>query len=176
MMFNDSQCCNNGHRLNIINPLHDRVSLGLAYNGTTLFFVEEFENHYINLSYNVSKSYAFSMTGTVVAPFAKPSQVYVTYDGTPAPETPAQLNAGPKEYDPGVLVGGVLPPCSGGCTVFASGVTVRAKVWQVTPDLVNITFDLTRFIQVYGSGVYTIYLLTGADSSTALTSISVFVS
>jgi uncharacterized protein YkwD len=176
MMYNDSLCCNNGHRLNIINPLHNRVSLGLAYNSTTLYFVEEFENYYINLSYNVSKTYSFSMAGAFVLQVASPRQVYVTFDATPSPETPAQLNSGPKEYGPGDLVGGVLPPCSEGCTVFASGVTVRATVWQATPRQVNIAFDLSRFIQVYGAGVYTVYLVTGVDTSTALTSISVFVS
>jgi uncharacterized protein YkwD len=176
MMYNDSLCCKDGHRLNIINPLHNRVALGLAYNSTTLFFVEDFENYYIDLSYNVSKAYQFSMTGAVVAPTANPGQIYVTFDGTPSAQTPAQLDAGPSEYGAGDLVGGVLPPCSNGCSVFASGITVRATVWQATPESVDITFDLSRFIQVYGAGVYNVYLLAGADTGTALTSISVFVS
>jgi len=176
MMYNDSLCCNNGHRLNIINPMHNRVSFGLAYNGTTLYFVEEFENYYVNMNYNVSKSYTFSMAGSIVSSFSRPSQVYVTFDPTPSSETPAQLNAGPREYGPGQLVGGVLPPCSSGCTVFATGVTVRASVWQVTPTTVDIIFDLSRFVQVYGAGVYNVYLVTGVDTSTSLTSISIFVS
>lgn len=175
MIYNDSQCCNNGHRLNIINPLHNRVSLGLAFNGTTLYFVEEFENYYIDMNFSVSKSYTVTMTGPLVLPFGRVSQVYVTYDRAPASETAVQLNSGPKEYDPGILVGGVLPPCSEACTAYASGITVRAEIWQVTSAQVDFTFDLGRFIQVYGNGVYTIYMLTGADTSTALTSISVFV-
>jgi hypothetical protein len=175
MMYNDSICCNNGHRANIINPLHNRVALGLAYNRTSLFFVEDFENYYIDLSYNVSKAYVFSMSGTVLAPIEALTQVYVTYDGSPAPETPAQLDAGPTEYSAGDLMGGVLPPCSQSCNVFAAGVTVHATVWQATPESVDIAFDLSRFIQVYGAGVYTVYLLTGEDTGTALTSISVFV-
>jgi len=176
MMYNDSVCCNNGHRLDIINPLHNHVALGLAYNGTTLFFVEDFENYYIDLGYNLSKDYVFSMAGNVVAPMANPVQIYVTFDGTPSPETPAQLDAGPSEYSAGNLLGGVLPPCDESCTVFASGLTVRATVWQVTPESVDIAFDLSRFVLVYGAGVYTVYLVTGADTGTALTSISIFVS
>lgn len=176
MVYNDSRCCNNGHRLNIINPLHNRVALGLAYNSTTLFFVEDFENYYLDLSYNVSKADVFSLAGSRIAPTADPGQIYLTFDATPSPETPSQLNAGPTEYGPGELVGGVLPPCSEGCTVFSTGVTVRAAVWQVTPESVDITFDLSRFIQVYGAGFYNVYLVTGADTGTALTSISIFVS
>ena len=176
MMYNDSLCCNNGHRLNIVNPIHNRVAIGLAYNSTSLFFVEDFENYYIDLSYNVSNSYQFSMNGSFVAPVANPGQIYVTYDGTPSAQTPAQLDAGPKDYNPGYLLGGVLPPCSGSCSQFETGVTVRAAVWQVTPESLDIAFDLTPFIRVYGAGVYTVYLLTGADTGTALTSISAFVS
>jgi uncharacterized protein YkwD len=176
MMYNDSICCNNGHRFDIINPLHNRVALGLAYNSTTLFFVEDFENYYIDLSYNFSKDYLFSMAGNVLAPMANPTQIFVTFDATPSSETPAQLDAGPNEYGAGELLGGVLPPCNEACTAFPTGLTVRATVWQVTPESVDITFDLSRFIQIYGAGVYTVYLLTGADTGTALTSISVFVS
>ncbi|MDV3293669.1 MAG: CAP domain-containing protein [Nitrososphaerales archaeon] len=176
MVYNDSLCCSNGHRLNIINPLHNRVSVGFGYNDTTLYFVEEFENHYVNLSFTISKSYSVTMAGPVIFPFASVNAIYVTHDPAPVPETAAQLNAGPKEYDPGTLAGGVLPPCSQGCTVFASGVTVRAAAWVVNSAQVDISFDLTRFIQAYGAGVYTVYMVTGADTSTALTSISVFVS
>ena len=175
MMYNDGICCKDGHRLNIINPLHNRVALGLAYNSTTLFFVEDFENYYVNLAYNVSKSYTFTMNGNLVAPMASPTQIYVTFDGTPAAQTPAQLDSGPSEYDAGDLLGGVLPPCSQSCNVFSEGLTVRATVWQVTLQSVNFTFDLSRFIQAYGAGVYTVYLLTGQDTGTAVTSISVFV-
>lgn len=175
MMYNDSLCCNNGHRLNIINPLHNRVALGLAYNSTTLFFVEDFENYYIDLSYNLTKDYVFSVSGALLAPVASPNQVFVTFDSAPSAESPAQLDAGPSEYSPGDLLGGILPPCSDICPVFSSGLTVRASVWQVTPESVDIAFALSRFIQIYGPGVYTLYLVTGADTGTALTSISVFV-
>ena len=176
MMYNDSQCCNNGHRLNIVNPFHNRVAIGLAYNSTSLYFVEDFENYYVDLNYSVSGSYQFSMNGSFVSPVAHLSQIYVTYDGTPAPMTRSQLDSGPKDYDPGSLLGGVLPPCNGTCTFYENGVTVRAAVWQVTPESMGITFDLSPFIRVYGAGVYTLYLLTGDDTGTALTSISVFVS
>jgi hypothetical protein len=176
MMYNDSACCNNGHRLNIVNPLHNRVAIGLAYNSTSLFFVEDFENYYANLSYNVSSSYQFSMNGNFTAPVAKPSQIYVTFDSKPSAETPEQLDAGPKDYDPGYLLGGVLPPCDDTCPALETGATVHASVWVITPESLEISFDLSPFIRAYGTGVYTVYLLTGADTGSALTSISIFVS
>jgi uncharacterized protein YkwD len=44
MMNNDLQCCNNGHRDNILNPQFTKVSIGIAYNDVTgaVFFVEDF--------------------------------------------------------------------------------------------------------------------------------------
>jgi len=175
MMYNDTACCANGHRMNILNGLHNRVSIGVAYTASTLYFVEDFENYYANMNFSVSKSYAVTMTGSLVSPPGQITQIYVTFDHTPTAETPAQLSAGPREYDPGLLIGGVFAPCTSICPVLAKGITVRATGWSLTPTQLSIAFDLSRFVQSYGAGVYTIYTVTGADTSTAITSISVFV-
>ncbi|QQG48134.1 MAG: CAP domain-containing protein [archaeon] len=175
MMNNDSQCCNNGHRINILNPLHNRVSIGVAYDGTVVYFVEDFENYYIALTISVSSTYDVSIAGTTLQAFTAPKAVYITYDSPPTAETPAQLNAGPHEYGPGTLTGGVLQPCSFGCPSFQSGITVYADTWKFTSTQDALAFSLHDFIQHYGAGVYTIYAVTGSDTGTAITSISVFV-
>ncbi|MGP8124873.1 MAG: CAP domain-containing protein [Nitrososphaerales archaeon] len=175
MVYNDSQCCNDGHRYNILSSLHNQVSVGVAYSSTRVYFVEDFENYYIDLNFSVSDSYYVTMTGTPLISGLSADAVYVTYDQTPAPETPAQLNSGPHEYSEGLLVGGVLPPCILACQTFASIITVRADTWVFTSDQVAVDFSLSDFIQQYGAGVYTVYLTTGADTSSAITSISVFV-
>lgn len=175
MMYNDSQCCNNGHRDNILLGLHNRISIGVAFNSTRVYFVEDFENYYINLNFSVSNSYYVTMTGAPLEAGFSVNAVYIFYDGTPSPEMPAQLNSGPKEYGLGSLVGGVLPPCDFACQTFDQGTTVYAGTWTFTPNLVAVTFSLRDFIQHYGAGVYTVYLITGTDTSSAITSISVFV-
>jgi hypothetical protein len=45
MMNNDLQCCNNGHRNNILDPRANRVSIGIAYDSSShiIYFVEDFE-------------------------------------------------------------------------------------------------------------------------------------
>jgi uncharacterized protein YkwD len=175
MMYNDSQCCNNGHRYNILSGLHNRVSIGVAFNSTRVYFVEDFENYYIDLNFSVSNSYYVTMIGTPLEAELSANAVYIAYDHTPSPETPAQLNSGPHEYGPGSLVGGVLPPCDFACQKFEQGTTVYAVTWTFTPNRVDVSFSLRDFIQLNGAGVYTVYLITGNDTSTALTSISVFV-
>jgi uncharacterized protein YkwD len=179
MMYNDNNSlgcyCNNGHRDNILNSLHDKVSIGVAYNGSAVYFDEDFENFYANLTVTKSSSYTITMAGPVLDGSVVPSSILVAYDATPSPETPAQLNAGPREYDPGTIVGGVLPPCTFACSVFDRGVTAYANTWVYSSNSVDISFSLSDFIGHSGPGVYTIYLMTGQDTSSAITSISVFV-
>jgi hypothetical protein len=52
MLNNDSICCGNGHREDILEPLHNRVSIGIAYNTSSdvVFFVEDFENYYLGFN------------------------------------------------------------------------------------------------------------------------------
>ena len=181
MVYNDSACCNNGHRYNILNPLHNVVSIGVAYSGTTLYFDEEFESDYINLNFTATPAsaanpYYVTMTGTLIQPVATPTSIYIAFDSTPAPETTAQLDSGPHEYTPGTLVGGVLPPAFfGRCAQFTTGITVCAGTWKISSSGVHITFSLRQIVASYGPGVYTVYLITGQDTSSTITSISVFV-
>jgi uncharacterized protein YkwD len=175
MMYDDSQCCNNGHRDNILSGLHNRVSIGVAFNSTRVFFVEDFENYYIDLNFSVSSSYYVTMTGAPLEAGFSVNAVYIFHDGTPSPETPAQLNGGPHEYGFGSPAGGVLPPCVIGCQTFEEGLTIQADSWKFSPTWVDVSFSLHDFIQHYGAGVYTVYLITGNDTSSAITSVSVFV-
>jgi uncharacterized protein YkwD len=181
MVYDDSACCNNGHRYNILSPLHNIVSVGIAYNSTSLFFDEEFENDYINLNFtatpaSASNPYYVTMTGVPIQKVTAPSSIYISFDLTPAAVTTTQLNNGPHEYGPGTLVGGVLPrDILGGCAQFTQGTTVCADTWRFSSSGVDIAFSLRDFVRNYGPGVYTIYLITGADTDSAITTISVFV-
>jgi len=182
MVYNDSSCCANGHRYNILGSLHNQVSIGVAYNSTTVYFDEEFENNYIDLNLSVaaasaSDPYYVTLDGVPTGSFPNPGSLYVAFDGFPTATTSAQLNSGPHEYDPGTLVGGVLPRTVffGECGQFSSGTTVCADTWKVTPKGIDIAFPLEPFIRDYGPGVYTLYLITGTSTDTAITSLSVFV-
>jgi uncharacterized protein YkwD len=182
MVYNDSSCCANGHKYNILNPLHNQVSIGVAYNSTTVYFDEEFENNYLNLNFtaapaSASDPYYVTLKGAPTGSFPSPNSLYIAFDNSPTATTSAQLNSGPHEYDPGELLGGVLPRLGffGDCGRFASGTTVCADTWNVTPKAVDIAFPLEPFIKNHGPGVYTLYLITGASTNSAITSVCVFV-
>ena len=179
MVYNDSTCCNNGHRDNILNSLHNKVSIGVAYDDTHIYFDEEFENDYITLTFSISGSNQVTMSGvpTQSSVTDKSNSVYVTFDDTPQPQTASQLNSGPREYGPGTLTGGVLPSCNPlSCPHFQNGITVYADTWKLSSTQVEISFSLQEFINAHRAGVYTLYLITGSDTNSAITSISVFIS
>ena len=183
MVYDDVTCCNNGHRYNILDPVHNVVSIGVAYNSTAVFFDEEFENDYFNFNFQVTGAssptpYYVTMTGTFTQRVATPNSIYIAFDPTPAAESSAQLSAGPHEYGPGTLEGGVLPRTGilGDCAQFTQGTTVCADMWAFTSSSVDVAFSLAEFVKDYGPGVYTIYLITGSSTNTAITSICVFAS
>ena len=118
------------------------------------------------------------MRGTPIAGTPKAESIYIGFDATPTAETRTQLDNAPHDYGPGTLLGGVLPPSGffGGCGQFTTGTTVCADNWTFNQSTVYITFSLEPFIKNNGPGVYTIYLITGSSTDSALTTYSIFVS
>jgi hypothetical protein len=176
MMYNDSACCNNDHRLNILDGLHNRVSIGVAYNTTHLFFVEDFENYYINMNFSVTgQNVQVKLSGTPLETVSS-SHLLVFFDGLPVPLTRNELNNGPRSYSPGNFTGAVFQPCPLlVCPIYPNKVNVYATVWQVTSTRVDIEFALNPFVIQFGRGVYTLYLVRGDNSTRLLSSLSVFV-
>ena len=186
MVYNDSACCQNGHLLNIINPYHNRVSIGIMYGSDNIYFVEDFENYYIDLN---SSSLFVPSTDTVTLKGASsislnPDTVVISWDPLPTSLSPSVLDSVyQRPYDEGTFLGGVIP-CSNGvfCTTQFSGntITIQPETWDVTSSSVTIVFSLVRFIEESGSGVYTIYLTQNTFASNpneteSLTSISLFI-
>lgn len=179
MMNNDSACCANGHRDNILNTYHDRVSIGIAYNANYLYLVQDFETYLTSLSTPIVQGSTVTLEGNTTQAL-NPSSVEVYYDPLPSPISPSNLTAEYNTpYGPGTFVGGAVPPCSNifqACERFDQGVTVSATTWHVNTNGLDIQFSLANFIAKEGAGVYTLYMVQGALTSPEyLTSISIFV-
>jgi uncharacterized protein YkwD len=179
MMNNDSACCQNGHRDNILTSFHNRVSIGVAFNPTNVYFVEDFETYLTTLSTPIDQGGSIILSGNTSGTI-DPTSILIFYDAMPQPLTSVELNteySGP--YDQGTFTGGVVPPCSSlfsKCLQFAEGMTVQASTWQVAGNAIDIQFPLSSFVSNYGTGVYTISLVQGSEENPEyLTSISVFV-
>jgi uncharacterized protein YkwD len=179
MMNNDSICCQNGHRDNILTRFHNQVSIGIAYDSTNVYFVEDFETFLVNLATPIIQGDTITLTGSTVSP-VDPNSVLIFYDSPPQQLTAAQLNTQYYgSYDQGTFLGGIVPPCNailGRCLQFAEGVTDQAQTWQVSSNSIDIQFSLSDFANKSGNGVYTVYLVEGSQANPEyLTSISIFV-
>ncbi len=168
MVYNDSGS-NWGHRDNMLNPDHNRVSIGVAFDGSTLSLVQDFEDYYFTVAEVKQSGPVISLTYTSTISGWKPEQVGVYYDSLPQPLTKEQLSNSPYNgsYDAGDLVGGVVPKGFH----LNQGVTVNASSWSTSGSTFNTSFDLEKIFSSRGVGVYTLYI---ADSSGTYTSVSVW--
>jgi uncharacterized protein YkwD len=199
MMNNDSACCGNGHRDNILDTLHNRVSIGVAYNSTTVFLVEDFEDSYLSseslqlsgtnvtlngaLQQDVS-SWMSRVAGAEISVFYDPLPSSIglsSLDDLAACGQNNELNESEAcqyegAYSPGTDVSTVFPPCPQGeeC-VTDNGTYIYAQTWAVNSGSFDITFSLGALVESHGTGVYTIYLWPAERLPEAITSLSIFV-
>ncbi len=168
MMYNDAACCNNGHRDNILDPFHNRVSIGIAWNSSTsaLYFTEDFESSYVGLKTPIYSNGVVTLTGTL-SKTLNLNEIAVSFDPTPQPMTIAQLDA-TFAYDPGTSIGAVFAPCPTGYTCSPTtndgGIAVYASSWAYSGGDLSVAFSLSDFTQKYGSGVYTLYMFDSQNN------------
>jgi hypothetical protein len=169
-MYNDLMC-DWGHRDNILNPAHNKVSIGIAYDINNVYFVQDFENDYIEwTTLNVSENNDVVMGGTFTSTGFSIRLISIFFDEVPTTLTRLQLDKQPYNgsYTIGTFVGMVVPPGY----ISPKGLTITAKHWVQTSDKVQIQFNLSRPRKLYGEGVYTLYLQTESNLDEALTSYS----
>jgi uncharacterized protein YkwD len=175
MLYNDSLCCNNGHRNNTLNPNHNQISIGVAYNKTTVYLVEDFVNNYIHWLNNtpgILASDPVIYLNGMTTHGTNFSFIQINYDPTPQNLTMAQLGA-TKSYDQGQPVAGV----ASGPYYYQNVQTIYATNYKVNGQYFNVQFNLSSVIKTYGSGVYTINLfLTNSTGGKFLgTTYSIFI-
>jgi uncharacterized protein YkwD len=159
-MMNNDAASNWGHRDNILNPLHNEVSIGISYDNGHLYFVEDFINDYVQWSTFTVIQNKVSLAGTLSKQMTL-SEVDIFYDSLPLNLTRYQLDNSPYNgaYTQGTFVGMALPPN------FQSqqGITITAQSWAQAGLTFQIEFDMSQAFNLYGKGVYTIYLQAGSQ-------------
>jgi uncharacterized protein YkwD len=171
MMYNDLECCNDGHRENILDPHHTRVSIGIVYDEYYLAFVLNFENDY---GLHVL---AEGTRVTIEGPMprgANLKHVIIYYDPLPTPGEYA-VNKKMLAYSAGKLAASVFEPLPPGFHYQQSGdhVVIEARSWE-SDGQVDARFDISPAIKE--PGVYTLYVMfeRGGQQFSA-TSHSIFV-
>ncbi len=150
-----------GHRANILNRWHKKVSLGIAYDGENLHLVQHFEGDYIEFSQSPGiSSTVLSMIGKVTV--GNMEQINIYYDRLPEPLSPEELNAPPYDssYSLGGIIGYILPPLPPGSQYSnLLPIDVIAMTWDTKTDgSFTIEADISQMLGE-GSGVYTVVVL-----------------
>ena len=175
MLYNDSACCGNGHRNNTLDPNHNEVSIGVSYNKTSVYLVEDFINNYImwlNKTPGIAPSGGMIHLNGLTLHNSAFSSVQITYDSTPQNMSNEAL-AQTKAYGQGPVVAAV----AFGSYYYQNVQTVYASTYKVKGNSFNIAFNLSSVVAKNGAGVYTINLyLTNSTGATIVGSTySVFV-
>jgi hypothetical protein len=175
MLYNDSACCNNGHRKNTLDPNHNEVSLGVAYNRTSVYLVEDFINDYVEW---LDRTPGVALSGGMVYLDGQTlhdstfSSVQINYDPLPQNMSVAAL-LNTSSYDAGQTVAGVTY----GQNYYPNIQTVYASTYKVKADTFDIAFNLSSVVASHGAGVYTldIYLANSTGGSFLGSTYSIFI-
>jgi uncharacterized protein YkwD len=171
MMYDDASS-NWGHRDNILDPLHNSVSIGVAYDNHNVYLVQDFENDYVSWNVLSVDNNQVTLQGTEQGEQANIKQIAIFYDN-PIPLTPSQLEQAQYQdgYDAGTYVGSVLPPN----WQATGGITITADSWTQNGNDFQISFSLSQAVAAFSEGVYTLYLETGSSTADALLTYSVWI-
>jgi uncharacterized protein YkwD len=166
-VYNDSICCNNGHRDNILDPQHNQVSIGIAYNSSDVFLVEDFINNYINWLNDTPTTNTTSMETTLegsINQSYKLSTIEISYDPLVANMTTAQLNS-TSEYGYGNAVAGVV---NSALNYYPSLTTIVADNYYTQGNDFLVSFNMRKLISGNGPGEYTIEIwLNGTQTNSS---------
>jgi hypothetical protein len=171
MMYNDKECCNDGHKNNILNPRHTHVSIGIVYDQHYLALVQNFENNY-GLDVEMEDS-EIEMSGTLLD--GQIEHIAIYYDEMPT-QAVYEQNKDLLSYSAGELVAVVVKPLPPGYYYesLEGYDVIEADRWIEQRDSVNVVFDLADAVDK--DGTYTLFaLVKDGEEMFDVTSYSVFV-
>jgi uncharacterized protein YkwD len=177
MMYNDTECCDNGHRENILDKFHTHVGIGIAYNDYFFVMVQNFENQYTvwtdkindnNGNSDNSHKTMITMAGSFINNTdSNPDNdlsienVQIFYDPVPTSKI-YQDHKNERSYGPGKFIALVVEPLPPGMyyKTPSNFTLLEAHTWDNSTSEFNIDFSLKDLFNRYGNGVYTIVVLT----------------
>ncbi|HKX81455.1 MAG TPA: CAP domain-containing protein [Nitrososphaera sp.] len=155
MMYNDLECCADGHKNNILNNFRTDVSIGIAYDQYYLVLVQNFENNY-GLDIEVTDQ-SVTISGDFDA--GAIDHVAIYYDPLPTPET-YEANKRLLSYSQGELVAAFVKPLPPGFHYEQpEGYTLLvADRWSALKGSpVDVSFNLAKAVS--GDGVYSVAVI-----------------
>lgn len=166
MMYEDKECCDNGHRDNILNKYHTHVSIGIAYDDYFFVMVQNFENQYISWTDEIDDDNPDSVTmagsyirntDAVKSNDVKLYTINILYDPLPTESIYAQYYQR-QSYEAGELIAVVVEPLAPGWYYETpeGHDLIEADKWNTDAEEFEIEFSLEEITEKYGEGVYTV--------------------
>jgi Cysteine-rich secretory protein family len=157
-MMHDDAASDNLHRDNILNPLHNRVSIGVAFDRRSVYFVQDFEDSYVQIAEPfVPRDNEIMISGSTSLEIKRP-QITIHFDGWPAQIGLSELRHDPRyggSYALGDMIGGVFSESEKG-RFYHDLVNVYSSQWSISGRRVFLRFSLVPFVKEKGRGLYTV--------------------
>jgi uncharacterized protein YkwD len=166
-----------GHRKNILNKLHKKVNLGIAYDSKRVALVQQFEGDYIEYANPPAlNGNIFTVSGRLLE--GRFVSIQICFDEPPGTLTPDELaNRMNGSYSLGDQVGYIIPPLPRNWDyIHLSSKAVVAYQWKISNSgKFIIKADIGQILS-RGKGVYTIVLTADIKNEVRyLTNYSIFV-
>ena len=176
MVNNDTSCCVNKHKANILDRTHNSVSIGIAYDNYYLALVQNFENNLINFDRPFTQDdrtihLSGKMTGELEL-----DNIGIYYDNTPN-KLLYEKNMDKSSYELGKLIAQVVkpPPAFSQYKPASNYTLIKANKWIQEGRSLDVVFDMSSVVKT--DGVYTIvvYLKDSEGTEFPVTSYSIFI-
>jgi hypothetical protein len=144
MMYNDSLCCYDGHKNNILDKFHTNVSIGIAFNEYYFVLVQNFENNY--LRYNLSSDNdEYSLVVKMLDPNKNLQLSHISFYSDNLPNTMEyEKNKNKSNYslgDPVLIISKPLEFYEQYVQPESYSI-IEAENWDIHDESINISFEL----------------------------------
>ena len=156
MVYNDTICCNDSHKNNILDKHHTHVSLGIVYDDYYFAFVQNFENNYIQFNKPLTQDNRhIQISGIESKNNSTLDSIGVYYDDMPS-HIVYEENKDNDSYELGEFVASVVKPAP---LLFhykqpSNYTLLEADKWSQDNQSLDVSFDLSSILKK--KGVYTI--------------------
>lgn len=158
MMYEDKECCDDGHRYNILDPHHTHVSIGIAYHDYYFAYVQNFENIYIEYDNPIEENSGYvELSGTIHS--GKLYGIRVYYDEIPTIDVYNKFRD-ENGYSYGDFIAAIVEPAGIGYYYKQPSdyTLIEAKQWKIEGESFDLEFNL-RSLMSDKDGVYTLVIL-----------------
>jgi hypothetical protein len=156
MIYNDTICCNDSHKNNILDKYHTQVSLGIVYDDYYFAFVQNFENNYIHFNKPlIQDNRHIQISGIESKNNSTLDSIGVYYDDIPS-HTVYEENKDNDSYELGEFIASVVkpPPLLFHYKQPSNYTLLEADKWSQDNQSLDVSFDLSSILKK--KGVYTI--------------------